>query len=297
VKTTAHIFPEKILLPITLLMLIYSGCIKLPTTKYDQLNTVTKNLGQKVSETYCRIILLQRRYAVTTAPDSKIDTNTFRPQINGISYDITPALKFRECALDILVKYTNLLSALACRDYLKKTDDAISDLSSSTANFSKSSLKLSAADSKTVGSITGTLANAISTVIIDRKRIHALKSVMDSSQTGIQKLTDLLQKSNDKILESVKFMRMALIGHANIIRPAYGTLNRYAFDLEFANLLDEITDIEMCLILSDNTLRKLPACHAEIRKLLDKKDCKLDALKDLIAEGQKLGDVYNNLNK
>jgi hypothetical protein len=280
-----------------LIALSFTSCVKLPITKYDQLNNTTKNLDQKITDTYNRILVLQRRYVVTSAPDAKIDTNTFKPIIYGISYDLAPAFKFRESALDILAKYTNLLFVLSSKDYLKNADQAISDLSASTTNLSKNSLKLPAAESKIIGSVTGTIANTISKLIIEKKRIHTLKLVMDSTQISIQKLTDLLEKSDDKIVGAVKLMRKDLIGHANLIRPPYASLNRYAFDLEFANLLDEISDIEQSLEISNSALKKIPKSHAEIRKLLDVKDTKLEALQDLISEGQRIGDVYNNLNK
>jgi hypothetical protein len=288
---------NKVLLTAALNLLMLTSCVKIPVSKYGQLNSSTQNLNSKIADTYNRIEKIQRRYTVSRAPDTAIYEKTFVPMAFGESNDLTASLTHRAAAFDMIAKYTQVLYFFSSKDYLKDVDHASADLAASINTFDTTALNVKSGQATIIGFVFGELADAASKQLIDRKRLKILKQVMDSTQNEMVVLSGLLIHANKLYNDAVDQWRDALIRHANTVRPPYATPGRYDFDLEFANLLDEITDIKKGLSISNDALAQLPRSFSEIRLLLDKKDVKMNALKDLISEGQRLSDVYNNLDK
>lgn len=227
----------------------------------------------KTSETYTRIEKLQRMFTVATAPNQPITTDTFKPIILGQNFDITPELRFREDALDVLNKYTNLLAALSSDDYQANIDKASLDLAGSLENLSSTALK---SDSETVPKVTATLIDVMGKQIVDHEKKEALKKAMDMSQQSIESLSRLVVSSNDKIKDFVNNnIENQLIAHANITRPKYGSIERYEYDLKVANMISEVEEINSALDIIDQSMIQYPKAHKEIRASLETKMQKL----------------------
>ncbi|UCE05452.1 MAG: hypothetical protein JSW07_17845, partial [bacterium] len=233
---------------------------------------------------------------ITTAPDSKIDRNTFKPQIEGISFDLTPELKFREAALEVLVKYVDVLHAFSTKDYLTQVDKATQQLGGSLKNLIETSDKMSdTVGSKTAGIFT-TLINKLSRELVKQKKEKALKQVMDMAQSDIEHLSKLIISSNTKIKTAIGIMLDRIIAHANEMRPEYGTIERLHFDMEIADVIKEVEEIEFSLEAMNKAMSKIPEAHREIRLDLDKKQTTMESLQSFIKEVQSAKKFYRKLN-
>ena len=140
------------------------------------------------------------------------------------------------------------------------------------------------------------MLDTISRPIIETKRIDALKSIMDSSQKDLEKLAGLLMGSNNKIQLLVEKMRNSIIGHANLARPPYQSAQRYDFDKNIAEQIQEIQEILASLNSISDGIAKIPITHKEIRETLDKKPSNMEALKSLVQEAQRVNKFYRSLD-
>jgi hypothetical protein len=286
-----------LLTPVLLLFIIaLSSCASVPVSKYQALKESSQSLLTNTTDTYTRIEKLQRRFVITSAPDSPINQDTFKPQIDGQSYDLVPELRYREAAFEVLVKYLTVLSVLSSKDYMADIDKASIDLSASIQTLMKKTKVVDSAHAPQVAGIFATLIDTISRPIIELKRIEALKSIMDSSQGDLEKLTGLLVGSNNKIETFVKKMNGTVIAHANLSRPPYQSAYRYEFDKDIAEQIQEIQEILASLDSISDGVAKIPKAHKEIRETLDKKPSNMEALKDLVQEAQSVNKFYRSLN-
>lgn len=280
-----------------LCFIVLSACASVPASKYQVLKDSSQSLLTNTTDTYTRIEKLQRRYIVTKAPDKPIDLNTFKPLTgDGQSYDIVPELRYREQAFEVLVKYINVLSALSSKDYMSDIDKASIELSGSLQTLIEQSKVVDAAQAPQVAGISATLIDAVSRLIIEEKRMDALKSIMDSSQGDLEKLVALLVGSNDKIKSSVMNRRVTIIAHANFARPPYNSPDRYDYDKTIADQLQEIEEMLASLDAINIGISKIPVAHKEIRDSLDKKPSKMEALIGLVQEAQRVNKFYRSLN-
>lgn len=275
-----------------------SACVpSVSVVKYQILKDSSQSLLTNTVDTYTRIEKLQRRFVVTSAPDKTINLNTFKPLTDdGQSYDIVPALRYREQAFEVIVKYLNVLSALSSKDYMSDIDKASIELSSSLQTLVEKTNVMDAAKAPQVAGIFSTLIDTISRPIVEEKRIDALKSIMDSSQGDLETLTKLLVGSNTKIRDFVEKARDSIIQHSNIARPPYKSSLRYDYDKNIADQLQEIEDILASLDTISKGMTKLPAAHKEIRDSLEQKPSNMEALKGLVQEAQRVNKFYRSLS-
>jgi hypothetical protein len=269
------------------------GCASIPVGKYEALNDSNRQILSGTSDTYMRIEKLQCYFAVITAPNEKITADFFKPEVNGQSIDITPQLGFREAALEVMVKYTTFLAALASKDYQSDVDKASQDLAGSLKNlvgFSSGTV-----DTAKASGIAATLINVISKQVIEHERADALRKAMDIAQDDITSLSNLIVGSNKKIEDFVLVMQGRIIAHANAARPPYGSANRIAFDSNIAVLLAEIENVNSSLDAVNSAIAKVPDAHKEVRAALDNKPTTLEALQTLVREAQRAGKFYGNL--
>jgi hypothetical protein len=287
-----------LLVPVSLLCVIaLSACASVPVGKYQVLKDSSQSLLTNTTDTYTRIEKLQRLVVVASVPDKPIDVDTFKSLTDkGISYDIVPALQYREQAFEVLVKYLNVLGALSSKDYMSDIDKASIELSGSLQTLIEKSNVINAANAPQVAGIFATLIDAISRPIIEEKRMDALKSIMDSSQGDLLTLTNLLISSNTKIQDFVVLARKLLIAHANLARPKYNSPLRYDYDKNIANQMQEIDEILASLDAINKGIGKIPNAHKEIRDSLDKKPSTMEALKGLVQEAQRVNKFYRSLN-
>jgi autotransporter translocation and assembly factor TamB len=277
-----------------LFVILLFGCASIPVGKYEALNDSSKQLSAKTSETYTRIEKLQRYFAVITAENANINENSFKPEVDGNSIDMTPELRFREDAMEVMVKYTNLLASISSKDYQADVDKSSQDLAASLKNLASSSGATQHAAQ--VSGIAGTLINVVSKQVIEQKRATALRNTMDMAQINIEKLSNLIVGSNQKIKGLVKIMQGRIIAHANAARPPYATAARITFDSTIADLLAETNEINASLDLMSVAIGKIPEAHKEIRIALDNKPTTLDALQGLVQEAQRANKFYRNLS-
>ncbi len=277
--------------------IIFSACASAPVGKYKVLKDSSQSLLTNTTDTYMRIEKLQAHFAVLSAKDGPIDINTFKPLIKGQSFDITPALRYREQAFEVLVKYLNVLNVLASKDYVSDIDKSSIELSSSLQTLLEKTNAVDAANAAQVAGIFGTLVDTLSRPIVEAKRIDALKSIMDSSQEDLQTLTKLLIGSNTKIKDFVDLARISIINHANEVRPQHNSPLRYDYDKNIANQLQEIEEILASLDAINKGIEKIPAAHKEIRVSLDQKQNSIEALKGLVQEVQRVNKFYRSLSQ
>jgi hypothetical protein len=278
-------------------VIVLAACASAPVGKYKVLKDSSQSLLTNTTDTYTRIEKLQTRFIVTAAEDKPIDLNTFKPLMGGQSFDITPALRYREQAFEVLVKYLSVLSVLASKDYVSDIDKASIELSSSLQTLIEKTNAVDAANAAQIAGIFGTLVDTLSRPIVEAKRIDALKSIMDSSQEDLQTLTKLLTGSNTKIKGFVDLARKSIIEHANLARPPYNSLLRYDYDKNIADQLQEIEEILASLDTINKGIEKIPAAHKEIRVSLDQKQNSIEALKGLVQEVQRANKFYRSLSQ
>lgn len=264
------------------------GCAsQLQVGRYQTFSSATANIHSSASETYSRIEIKQRNFSILSAPNLAITVDTFKPLINGQSFDITDALNKRAAVLDVLASYGKALEALASKDAGTDVDAAAQNLSASLIGIGGIDTVLSNAFASILDEAARNLTNAM--------RRDALKKAMTSAQPGIEKLSELIQKDNQRIGLFVQLIRDSYIKHANLARPAYGTNERYKSDLEVATTLEEFQQIQNSLTSSSKAASSLPTAHRELLESLDNQSSRLNSLSELVAEAKHLNGFYKNL--
>jgi hypothetical protein len=271
------------------------GCTSIPTGKYEALRNSGQSLLANTGETYARIERLQRQFTVVTAPDSEIDMDTFKPQFEDKSFDLSPDLRFRESAFEVLVKYLNVLSTLSARSRFSGADRASQELSASLKNLVETSKVVDKDDASKASDISASFGDAIDHQMGKRKRLNALKKMMDLEQNNVERLSQLIVKSNKKISGVVQVMLKTIIAHANSVRPPYGSLERYHFDIRVAEIIAESKEIETSLEVMGKAVSQIPRAHEEIRTDLDKEATSFEALYTLLHEAQHANKIYRGL--
>jgi hypothetical protein len=271
------------------------GCISIPAGKYEAFRDSGQSLLTNTGETYVRIERLQRQFAVVTAPDSEISIDTFRPQFEDKSFDLSPDLRLREAAFEVLVKYLNLLSTLSSKNRVPGVDRAYQELSASLKNLVESSKAVDRDEVSKASDINFSFDDAADRRMGKRQRLNALREMMDSEQTAVESLCRLVLKSNKKISARVQVMLKTIVAHANIVRPPQGSLQRYHFDARIGALIAESEEIEASLETMSKAVSQIPEAHKEIRADLDREATSFDALHMLLQQAQRAKKIYRGL--
>ncbi len=277
------------------IIILASCAARIPLAKYELLQESTASLLTTTHQTYNRIEKLQQRFAVTTASDVNITRNSFKPLIAGQSYDLTPELRYRAAALEVLVDYMNVLEAFVTKDHLKNVDKATLQLGGDLRNLFHEAQLLPASEEFQVTGIFAALINKMSREIVKQEKREALKQAMDLAQDDIQALSDLIIRSNDRIKMTIGILLTPLINHANEVRPEAGTLARVPFDLEIAGIIVEADDIEASLEAINRAMARIPQAHREIRQELDRVQSAFDSLQELAREARRAQKFYRSL--
>lgn len=277
-----------------IIFVLISGCLQaVPVSKYDLMADSTQKVLAGTAETYIRIEKFQRRFIIETLPDAPLTPESFLPSIDGQSFDLAPELQFREAALETLVRYMQALRALAKWDSEEDMEKCADDLAGSLKNLSN---RMPNPENSTQAA--GMLAAAVEEIgegVVRWKRIDALKSIMDASQKDIEKLSQLIVGSNEKIKRTMPIMLTQILAHNNRERPARDTADRVKFDGDVAAMVDEVTAIQAALDSYDKAMANVPIAHSEIRDLLAKKPTAQEGLRQLLAEGQHVNKFYRSL--
>jgi hypothetical protein len=281
-----------------MLIMALAGCAaSIPTGRFDALDEAAKKLKTTTGDTYARIEKLQRRFIVATAPDAPIDSTTFLPKLGNARFDLTPALNFREAALDVVESYTSVLSNLASKDYVSGVDKAAQELGGSLKRLDSLLPDKGSIGGVEVSGALATVVDALTSHAIDRDRVDALKKAMDMAQKSLEDLCPLITEGNSALRTSVSIMASRIIAHENAVRPPYATLPRYDFDLGVADFITEVGEIQASLDLLSKAYCRIPKAHRDIREALEGKVTTMDALQALVEEAQRVSKFYRNLGK
>ncbi len=268
--------------------LVAAGCAStIPAERYESLSASAHTLAAAMDETSARIQALQRRFVVVTAPDSAITPETFRPAAGPVSFDLGPALRFREAVLDVVARYAGLLETLACKDDLSDVNEASEELAESAQGFAEEAAEVHGTDASKIGGLVGVLADVVTHQAMEQRKREGLMAAMDAAQPCLDSLAPLIASSCNELEGAVDLMRDRILAHANAQRPAYASPARYPFDFEIAGFLDEVASIHSSLRLLARGMAKFPRAHREIRQSLDAPAAPRDALLSLIQEGRR----------
>jgi hypothetical protein len=276
------------------LLAVSCSTTQVPVGKYDVLAESGQNILSGTTETYTRIEKLQRRFVVETAGSAPLTLESFEPRIDEQSFDLSPELRFREAALEVLVKYALVLQALAKHDFEGEVDKAAEELGGSLKSLAATTAPDNEAAAKASG-ILATVVDVIGREIVREKRGDALKTVMDSAQADVGELAGLIQGSNKTIKRAIDTMLGRIVAHKNEIRPTVNALERVQFDSEAAFIISEGKEIKNALDNLGTAISGLPLAHAEIRKMLDEEPTGLDALQQLVKEVQRINKFYRSV--
>ncbi len=272
-----------------LLALALVGCNALPSGRFQAFSAASEEISARTTDTYARIEKWQRDFVVLSAPDKPLSTDTFRPVVQGVSFDIRPELQYREATLNVLVMYAKALESLVGKDYATDIDKSAQDLAASVRGLRSDGENAAASNAF------GAVADLLGTELTNWMRKRALEKAMDLGQPGVDTLTGLLRQSNVKIVRFTDEMRDRYIAHAQAARPAFGTWERYRFDVKVADALAEFGEIGQALQSANSALEQLPGAHREIRVSLESREHPLDALHQTIQEAQRLRGFYKSL--
>jgi len=287
----------RLLICLPLAALLFASCATPPPAgKYQALADASQTTLAATTGTYTRIERLQQRYLITRLlPEEELTTNSFKlpPTL-----DLTPELRFREAALEVLASYTTVLGAFAQRDFGEGIDVACEKLGASVKSLAGT------AGSERLGDVSGMFASVINVVgreIVKRQQRRALRSVMISAAPDVQKLCSLLAGSNDKVRQAVDVMAGQVFRNAVRSRPRGATFEqtdlvaRARFDTELTGFVAEMDDIRASLEALNGALAQISPAHAEILKRLDEPAAPLDSLRQFIAEAQRANRFYRTV--
>lgn len=271
------------------------SCSSIPVGKYQALQEASQSVLNNTSETYKRVEKLQRLFSVVTAPNQALARDSFKPQIDGQSYDLVPELRFREAALEVLVKYTVILHSFSAKDYVSEVDKASQQLAGSLKNLIETSKGMKVEEAKIASGILGTVVDVIGRAMVQFTRWRALKTVMDSTEDDVKRLAALIVGSNVKIKNTVDIMVNRVVAHAKANRPPYGGWERVVYDQKIAAVVAEAEEIQGAIDSVNVAITKIPEAHSEIRAVLEEKPITLGALQALIQEAERANKFYRNL--
>ncbi|MDR4504122.1 MAG: hypothetical protein MRK01_04915 [Candidatus Scalindua sp.] len=293
-------FGKKNITIFVLLILLFSiGCTSIPVKKYELLTKSSQSIMNGTTETYNRIEKLQHIFSIETADDGQIDANTFQPKIEieewkFESFDLTPELRFRETALEVLVKYSLVLEAFTKEDFQGEVNKASIELAGSLKSLAETTAPNDASKTQAV-SVLATLVNVIGTQIVVHKQKEALKNVMDLAQNDLNVLATLINGSNGKLKQAVGIHLDRIIRHRNTRRPPVNSIERYNFDLAVSNLISEGIEVKDALDTLSNAVKEYSLAHQEIRQKLDVSGTSIEALTALISEAQRINKFYRSV--
>lgn len=275
-------------------LLAASCAAKIPVGKYDVLVDSSQRILTGTTETYTRITRLQRRFTVATVGSAPLTRESFKPVVDGQSFDLGPELQFREAALEVMVRYALVLQAFARHDFAGEVDKASEELAGSLKSLAATAAP-DAGSARQASGVLATVVNVIGREVVRRQRLDALKTVMTSAQPDLAKLAELIAGSNAKIKQAVDIMLGRIVAHQNAVRPPPDSPMRFDFDTEVAAVIAEVEEIEAALAALSAAVAGVPPAHAEIRRMLDERPRDLTALQDLVKEVQRINRFYRSL--
>jgi hypothetical protein len=266
------------------------GCAPaLPRARFHVLSNSGARILATTNETYARIARLEDAFIVASAGDEKLTPDSFRPVIEGRSFDLLPELAIRSQALTVLVHYFDVLEAFATND-AAGVDEAALELGASVR-----SLMDAAGTGEHAKEVSGILATGIDVIgkeITAGQRAGALERVMAASQKDVERLAELVGQSHAKLERAIDVMVAQIVARANVIRPPAGSALRDEFHAALYRTLRDARAARASLAEMAEALRGIPGAHAQIQKSLREKATPLDALQALASRAERAGRFY-----
>jgi hypothetical protein len=275
------------------LVVLASGCAAtVPEARFHVLASSGSRILSTTSETYARIVTLEQAFILASMGDEKLTPDSFRPAVEGKSFDLEPELALRESALTVLVKYLRVLEAFAASEDDARVDEASIELGSSIRGL------MDAAGTGHAAEVSGILATGVDVIgreIQAGQRARALARVMDASQKDVERLAGLVSQSHAKLDRAIDLMVGQIVARANLVRPPAGTPARDQFYGALQVELREAKEARAALAAMAEATREIPTAHAQIRQSLHETRAPLDALKSLAQKAQQAGHFYGSL--
>jgi hypothetical protein len=268
------------------------GCkASIPEARFHVLASSGARILTTTGDTYARIARIQQAFVIASMGDEKLTVDSFRPVVEGRSFDLEPELALRQAALGVLVKYLRVLDALASGTADADVDKASLDLASALRGLAAVAGHEGDRASQVAG-IFATAVDAIGREIASGERRSALGRVMDASQKDVERLAHLVSQSHAKLDRAIGVMVAQIVARANIILPPAGTVLRDDFYTRLANRLRDASEARAALAAMAEATEEIPAAHAQIRLSLEQKVAPLDALKSLAEKAERAGGFY-----
>jgi hypothetical protein len=281
------------LLAATLLFFAGGCAASVPQARFHVLASSGSRILTTTSETYARIVRLERAFIVASTGDEKLTVDSFRPAVEGRTFDLEPELALREAALGVLVKYLQVLEAFASTDGEADVDNASFELGSAIQGL----MDAAGPEGQSSAQVSGILATGVDVIgreISAGQRVRALARVMDASQKDVERLASLVSQSHAKLDRAIDVMVRQLVTRANLIRPPAGTAARDEFYLSLLAQLREAEGARAALLAMAEATREIPVAHAQIRQSLNETRAPLDALKSLAHKAEQAGRFYGS---
>jgi hypothetical protein len=276
------------------LLVFAGGCAaSIPEARFHVLAGSGSRILATTTETYAHILKLEQAFIVASTGDEKLTPDSFRPTVEGKSFDLEPELALREAALVVLVKYLQVLEAFASTDGEADVDEASLELGAAIQGLMEAAGH-DADQSAKVSGILATGVDAIGRELAAGQRSRALARVMDASQKDVERLAGLVSQSHTKLDRAIGVMVAQLVTRANLIRPAAGTAARDEFYRALLVELREAADARAALAAMAEATRDIPVAHAQIRQSLHEARAPLDALKSLAHKAEQAGRFYGS---
>jgi len=283
------------LLAIVLLVLL--GCsASVPEAKFHVLASSGARILSTTGDTYARIVRLEQAFIVASMGDEKLTPDSFRPVVEGRSFDLEPELAFRQAALGVLVKYLRVLEAFASSETDADVDKASLELGASLEGLMETAA-ISKERGAQVSGILATGVDAIGREVSARQRARALDRVMDASQKDIERLANLVAESHAKLDRAIDVMVGQIVARANVVRPPPATVGRDEFYVALASTLRGAKEAHRALLATAEAVKQIPVAHAQIRQTLAQTRAPLDALKSLAHKAEEAGTFYGSTQK
>jgi hypothetical protein len=277
--------------------LLAACAASIPSAKFELLAESTSSVAMDARDTFARVQRLQRKFVVAVLPTGAepLTVESFKPAIDGRSFDFGPELAFRQAALQVFADYAAVLRALSAADPKSDIDTSTQKLGASLRALS-SHVPTGATELSQGTGIFSTALDALARDVARRKQLEGLKAVMDKAQPDLDKLGALVAKSNDKVKAAVSVMLDRILARANRHRPPDGAA-RDPFDTAVGETIQEAQEIKSALDSIGQAATAYPKAHAELRTMLDDSSTTYEALQMLVQQARDLGDFYHSLGE
>lgn len=243
----------------------------LPTGKLTLLHQSTLTLQTQTKTTFSQIQDFRRQLAVLEAdPTEPLTTKSFQKEISINDQPLEADFRFRETALDALVKYTALLHAVTTGDIEGDIDRALEELAGAL-NALRQTGKPDTADARAVSTILGNAVHTTRVALSQKTRLDTLRSLMTLAQPDIQRLATLATRHNDTFADLVQSMTERMIALLDERRPLlddYVDPALVSYDSHAAAMLAESKHIQDALLALQTAMPLVLTAHFSIRNLV-----------------------------